>query len=190
MKLTYEKDRYQLKSLIESSYKSENGDQTEERYLIDLQNYYFYSENKDYYSFVGLRLEKNKFEDINLDSTLSLGLGKTLYKTEQSKLNGEIGAGYQNTDFDTKGVDSESQSVAIGKLDFNHKLNQQVSFLQNLSVTSGSERTKFESNTGFKVKVAEKANLKISYKYRHNDTPAEGAEKTDTQTLITLTYDF
>ncbi len=190
LKLNYEKDRYLLKSLIESSYKSENGEQTEERYLVDVQNNYFYAEDKNYYSFVGVRLEKNEFEDIDLDSTISLGMGKRLYKTEQTQLNGELGVGYQNTDYVTSGVDSESQGVAIGKLDLKHQFNQQVSFLQDLTVRSGNERTKYESNTGFKVKVAEKANLKISYKYRHNDKPAEGTKKTDTQTLVTLTYDF
>lgn len=190
LKLGYVTDGYEFKSLIESNYKSENGEKTEERYLIDLQNNFFYNQSKSYYSYIGLRFEKNRFEDINLDTTVSAGMGKVLYKTDISKLNGEIGLGHQNTDYVSKNTDSESQTVAIGKLAYTHQFNDNVGFLQDLTVTSGPERKKYETNTAFKVKVAAKANLKISYKVRHNDNPAEGAEKTDTQTLMTLTYDF
>ena len=189
LKLNYAKDNYEIKSLLEASYKSENDVQTEERYLGDVQANVFYNEAKSYYSFIGLRLEKNEFEDIELDSTIRAGMGKTLYKTEQTNFIGEIGIGQQTTDF-VSDTDTETQTVGTAKLALTHQFNDQVNFLQDVSVVSGSERTKFESNTGFKVKVAEKANLKISYKYRHNDNPAPGTEKTDTQTLMTLTYDF
>ncbi|BCN93421.1 hypothetical protein THMIRHAM_12060 [Thiomicrorhabdus immobilis] len=190
LKLNYTQKNYIIKSAIEADYKSENGTQTQERYIVNIQGNRYYSEDKSYYSFVGARFEKNKFADIELDSTFSLGLGKTLYKTEQTNLNGEVGLGYQNTDYVTKGADSDSQVVGIAKLDFSHQINQQVAFTQDLSVSAGEKQTKFESNTGFKIKVAEKMNLKASYKYRHNDSPAPGTKKTDTQTVLTLIYDF
>lgn len=190
LKLKYTQQNYTLKSLIEGNYKSEDGTQTEERYIVDLQGNRYYNAEKSYYSFVGARFEKNKFADIDLDSTFSIGLGKSLYKTKDTLLNGEIGLGYQNTDYSTAGTKSDSQTVGIAKLDFSHKINEQVKFTQDLSVTSGENSTKLESNTGFKVKVAEKMNLKATYKYRHNDNPAEGTKKTDTQTMLTLIYDF
>lgn len=190
LKLNYSQKNYIIKSALEADYKSENGTQTQERYIFNIQSNRYYSEDKSYYSFVGARFEKNKFADIELDSTFSLGLGKTLYKTQQTNFNGEIGAGYQNTDYVTQDVDSDSQAVGIAKLELTHQINEQVAFTQDLSVSAGDEQTKFESNTGFKVKVAEKMNLKASYKYRHNDSPAAGTEKTDTQTILTLIYDF
>lgn len=190
LKLKYDAENYTIKSLIEASYKSEDDTQTEERYILDVQGNRYYSKDKTYYSFVGVRLEKDKFEDIDLDSTLSIGLGKQLYKTEASLLTGELGLGQQNTEYLSSGTDSETQTVGVAKLDFAHKFNHQVQFLQDVSYKTGSEQTKIESNTGFKIKVAEKANLKLSYKYRHNDNPAPGTEETDTQTLLTLTYDF
>lgn len=190
LKMKYEQERLLLKSLIESSYKSENGDETEERYLLDLQADYFYNDDKKLYSFAGTRFEKNKFEDIELDSTLRLGVGNKFIKTEATEVTGEVAIGYQTTDYTTSGVDSESQTVGIAKLIASHQLNEQVTLLQDLAVTSGSERTQFESNTGVSVKVSDKANLKVSYKYRNNDNPPAGTKETDTQTLVTLTYDF
>ena len=190
LKLNYTQENYTLKSLIEGNYKSEDGTQTEERYIVDLQGNRYYNADKSYYSFIGTRFEKNKFADIDLDSTISIGLGKSLYKTKDTYLNGEIGLGYQNTDYSTQGTKSDSQTVGIAKLDFSHAINEQVKFTQDLSVTSGENSTKVETNTGFKIKVAEKMNLKATYKYRHNDNPAAGTKKTDTQTMLTLIYDF
>ncbi|GAB6070237.1 hypothetical protein JCM30760_13340 [Thiomicrorhabdus hydrogeniphila] len=190
LKLNYTQENYTLKSLIEGNYKSEDGTQTEERYIVDLQGNRYYNADKSYYSFIGARFEKDKFADIDLDSTFSIGLGKSLYKTKDTSLNGEIGLGYQNTDYSTQGTKSDSQTVGIAKLDFNHAINEQVKFTQDLSVTSGENSTKLESNTGFKIKVAEKMNLKATYKYRHNTNPAAGTKETDTQTMLTLIYDF
>lgn len=190
LKLNYSQKNYSIKSGLEANYKSENDVQTQERYIFNIQGNRYYAADKSYYSLVGVRFEKDKFSDIELDSTFSLGLGKTLYKTEQTNLNGEISIGHQNTDYVTQGVDSDAQTVGITKLNLTHKLNEQVSFAQDLSITTGDKQTKLESNTGFKIKVAEKMNLKAAYKYRHNDSPAAGTKKTDTQTVLTLIYDF
>lgn len=190
LKLGQELEKLKFSGAFETSFKTENKQETEERYLIDLKADYFLSKDKSFYSFAGLKFEKNEFEDINLETTTSLGLGKTLYQSEASKLTGEIGLGHQNTDYVSSGTETESQTVTIGKLSYNQQINEFVEFIQDLMVSKGSEQTKTEANTAFKVKVAEKANLKVSYKYRHNDTPAENTKKTDTQTLVTLTYDF
>jgi len=190
LKLKYAKDNYAIESAFETNYKSENGSQTEERYIADIQGNRYYNSEKTYYSFVGIRLEKNRFENIELDTTLTAGLGKSLYKTEATLLKGEVGIGYQDTNYESTGTESESQTVGVAKLDFTHQINQQVAFTQDLSYKTGSDQTKIESNTGFKIKVGEKVNLKATYKYRNNSNPAAGAKKTDTQTLLTLTYDL
>ena len=191
LKLNYNQSDYEIKSKIETTYKSENDVQTEERYLIDIQGNRYYNAKRSYYSFVGARFEKNRFAGVELDSTLSLGLGKQIFKTEQTKLLGEAGLAQQNIDYTNEaGGGNDSQLAASFKLDLTHQINEQVTFLQDLTYLTGSEQTKFESNTGLKVKVADSMNLKASYKYRHNDSPAVGAKETDTQTLITLIYDF
>ncbi len=191
LKLNYLQESYELKSKFETSYKSENGTETEERYLADLQANRFYDTNRTFYSFIGLRFEKDHFSGIELDSTLSLGLGKELYKTQQTKFTGEVGVAQQHIEY-TKayGNSSDSQLAGRVKLDLTHKINDQVVFLQDVVYVAGNEQKTLESNTGFKVKVADNMNLKASYKYRHNDSPAKGAKKTDTQTLLTLIYDF
>jgi len=192
IKLNYNQIDHELKSILEVNYKSENDIQTQERYLLDLQRNHFYNEARSFYSFVGGKFENSRFEDIDLDAVLSLGLGKTLYQTEQSNLTGEIGLGYQSITYTSAaGGNSTDQMIGRLKLDFNHQINEQVTFSQDALLLTGSEQTKLETNTGLKVKVADNMNVKLSYKYRHNDSPATTSlKKTDTQTTLTLIYDF
>ncbi|VAW46167.1 hypothetical protein MNBD_GAMMA03-789 [hydrothermal vent metagenome] len=191
VKLNYGHEDHEFKSALEVNYKSENGVQTQERYLLGLQRNQFYDVERSYYSFIAGQFENSRFEEIDLDASLSLGLGKRLYQTEQTNFTGEIGLGYQSTTF-TKaaGGDTVNQAIARLKLDFNHKFNEQVTFSQDLIVLAGNERTKLETNTGIKIKVADNMNVKAGYKYRHNNNPPTGIKEADSQTTLTLIYDF
>lgn len=192
IKLNYNKAHSELKSILEVNYKSENDIQTQERYLLDLQQNHFYDEDRSYYSFIGGQFENSRFEEIDLDATLSLGLGKRLYQTDSTMLTGEIGLGFQSTTLTSAaGGKTTDQTIGRLKLDFNHKINDMVTFSQDALLLAGSNRTKFEANTGFKVKVADNMNVKAAYKHRYNDNPAAAnIKKTDTQTTLTLIYDF
>ncbi|WP_321276410.1 DUF481 domain-containing protein [Thiomicrorhabdus indica] len=188
LNLKYAREKDEIIGKVEANYQSEDDVTTQERYLIDTQYNRFYSSSRDFYSFASARFEQNEFENIDLDSTYSIGLGKLLFKSDTMSLKGEAGVGYQTTDF-TDGT-NDDQAVVRGKLDYAYKINENVDFAQDLMVTKGSEQMKTEANTAIKVKLAEQMRLKAGFKYRHNSDPAAGAEKTDTQTLLTLIYDF
>jgi putative salt-induced outer membrane protein len=191
LRLNYNQANYEIKSKLETNYKSENNVQTEEHYLIEVQSNRYYNPAHSYYSFVGVKFEKNRFASIELNTTLSLGLGKQLFKNEATKLTGETGLAQQIINYtnDTSEAD-KSQTALRLKLDLRHQINVQVAFTQDITYLKGSEQATLESNTGFKVKVADRMNLKVSYKYKYNDSPAAGVKETDTQTLLTLIYDF
>ncbi|BBP45916.1 salt-induced outer membrane protein [Thiosulfatimonas sediminis] len=191
LKLTYNLDAWEIKSLLEANYQEESQVQTQERYLFDLQGNRYYNASRSYYSFAGARLEKSKFEGIALDSTLTAGLGKTLYKTDATKLTAELGAGYQNIEYTaTFGNGSEDQLIGRVKADLAHKFNENVDFGQDLTTTLSDNNTKIEANSALKVKLAEKMRLSAGFKYRYNSDPATGARKVDKQTLLTLVFDF
>ena len=190
LKLNYIQARHETKSLFELDYKSENKVQTQERYLIDVQNNRFYNDEHSYFSFVGGQLEKSRFEGIELAATLSLGLGKSLLKNKNSALTAEVGLGQKHTNYTSSTEEDRQRTQAHLKLDYYNEINLQSTFTQDAKVTSSSSETTFESNTGVKVKIADQLNLKITYKLRHNDTPPQGVKKLDTATALTLIYDF
>jgi len=191
LKLNYNETNHELKSVFEVNYKSDNNVQSQERYLMDVQSNRFYSQDRSYYSFIGGQLEKSRFEGIELDTTLAIGLGKNLFKNDRTQLTGEAGIGYQSTTYtDEVGDKSTDQTVGRFKLVLDHQINATVDFYQDAIYKTSSERNQIETNTGLKVKVAERLNFKAAYKYRHNDNPASNIKKTDTQTVLTLIYDF
>lgn len=191
LKLNYNQPHYEIKSKLEANYKSEDHVQTEERYLIEVQGNRYYNPEHNYYSFIGSKFVKNRFSGIELDTIVSLGLGKQLFKNEATKLVGEAGLAQQITSYtDEVGEDDQSQTAIRLKLDLTHQINAQVAFSQDITYLKGTLQNTVESNTGFKIKVADRMNLKASYQYRYNDNPADGVKEVDTQTLLTLIYDF
>lgn len=188
VKLDYIQQVYEFKSAFTVSNKTEDGDQTEERYVADLQYNRFYEVDKNYYSFVQARFEQDKFADIDLDSLFTVGLGKTFIKDGKALLKGEAGIGYQTTEY----IVGEDVSQAIGRLkgDFSYKFNEQVTFTQDAVLYAGGEQTKIETNTGIRVKMADNLSLKAAYQYRSNSDPGPGIKKEDTQTILTVMYDF
>lgn len=191
LKLNYIQPVYEIKSLFEGAYKSENKVQTQERYIADGQYNRFYNGERANYSFVQSRFEKDRFEEVDLSAVLTVGLGRIFINSDATVLSGEMGVGQHIIQYTHQSSEKDqSQTIARLKIDFNHKINEQVSFAQDALYFAGSEQSKLETNTGFKVKLADDLKLKLAYKYRHNDSPAEGTKKTDGQTIMTVLYDF
>jgi putative salt-induced outer membrane protein len=188
LKIDYIQQVYEFKSAFEINNKSEDGQQTQERYVGELQYNRFYAADKNYYSFVQTRFERDHFADLELDSLATLGLGKTFLKDDKVTLKAEAGLGYQATDYIN--ADDTDQVIARLKGDFSYRFNEHVKFTQDAIVYSGSEQTKLETNSGLKVKMNGNLSLKLAYQYRSNSDPAPGVKKVDTQTLATLMYDF
>ena len=188
LKLNYIQPIYEIKTAFSVNNKSENDIQTQQRYVADLQYDRFYSEDKDYYSFSQVRFESDDFADLNLDALFTVGLGKTLFKNENSNFSLEAGLGYQSLDYIVaKDVD---QTIARLKADYFYQINNQVAFTQDAIVYAGPNQTKLETNTAVKVNMAASLSIKAGFQYRTNSDPAEGFKKDDTQTTLAVIYDF
>ncbi|WP_319379704.1 DUF481 domain-containing protein [Thiomicrorhabdus sp.] len=191
LKGKYVQPVYEIRSLLEAHYQSEDSVQTQERYLLDVQGNRFYSRDRGYYSYIGARFEKSRFEFIDLDAVYSLGLGKDLFRTEQTKATGEVGIGYQVTDYSRSTTQRDTdQLIGRLKIDLDHQFNEISAFHQDITLITGYDQSKVESNTGLKFKLADQLKLSASYKYRYNSKPASGSKDVDTQTILTLIYDF
>lgn len=191
LKLDYLQDSYKLKGLVEVNTKKEDGVQTKERYVGDFQGNLYFSDYQKAYGFGQTRWEKDKFEDIDLNSYYIAGLGYNFYNEKDIVLAAEAGAGYQNNDYVANSEEKDfDQGIVKLYGNFEYQINEYVRFLQDLSGYYGQKQAKFESNTAFKIALASNLGLKASYKYRHNTAPAEGKVKDDTETLFTLIYNF
>lgn len=191
LKFNYTETSYKVKSLIEANNKTENNVRTQERYVGDFQGNLYFSDYQAAYGFGQFRAENDRFASIDLNTYLIAGLGYQFFKEKNLVLSAEAGIGNQTEDYTTD-TTSEDFSQAIAKLtgNFEYGFNANVRFLQDLSVFTGEKQSKYESNTGLRVALADNLSMKATFKYRYNSDPAEGSVKEDTETLVTLIYDF
>lgn len=191
LKTEYRQKMYKAKGLLEAANKNESGTKTQERYVADIQLDRYVTDMPNTYGFLQARYENDRFENIDLNSYYFLGLGHEFFNTDITLLSLEAGLGYQNNDYSsastTKDFDQTSGKLAVN---FEYQINANVRFLQDGNVYTGGDQTKTETNTGVKVKLSDALNMKASYKYRHNSMPDAGSKKEDTETQITIVYDF
>ncbi|PLA75454.1 DUF481 domain-containing protein [Hydrogenovibrio sp. SC-1] len=187
----YKQTDYRLKGLVEAKNKSEDKVATEERYVGEVQADWFLNAYPQAYGFGQVRLENDRFVDIDLNTYLLAGMGYSFYDETDLILATEVGLGRQTTNYaNASGQKDLSQSILKASANFEYGFNQNVRFLQDIAVYSGSDQMQYETNTGIKVKLNGSLSLKANNKIRHNDTPAAGNVKKDTETFLTLIYDF
>lgn len=187
----YKQTDYRLKSLIEAKNKSKDKVATEERYVAEVQADWFLNAYPQAYGFGQIRLENDRFVDIDLNTYLLAGMGYSFYDEADLVLATEVGLGRQTTNYsNASGQKDLSQSILKASANFEYGFNQNVRFLQDIAIYSGSDQMQYETNTGIKVKLNGSLSLKANYKIRHNDTPAAGNVKKDSETFLTLIYDF
>lgn len=190
LKLNYTQEQNDYKSLLEVENKTEEDIKISERYVLDLQADRYFTKDKNYYAFANTRGEQDEIAGLSQDLSLTLGLGKVLYRTEKTRLSTELGLGYQDVEYVTDTESDFNQTTGRIKLDLTHKFNDLVRFVQDLTYFTGAEQYKTESNSSLRVALNSELSVSTSYKYRYNSNPAEAAEKTDTETNLSLIYSF
>ncbi|WFE68443.1 DUF481 domain-containing protein [Thiomicrospira sp. R3] len=188
LKMGYGFTQSDYTAIFEVENKKESGNTISDRYMLEQQYDYFFSSARDFYGFGNLRNERNKPTNLKLDNTLSVGLGRVLYKTNASQLKGEVGIGYQ--DVSVFVGDDFDQVTGRLKFDFAHKFNETYSFGQDALYVTGREQDKIETNTRLRAALNSKLSASLGYKYRYNSEPGAGVKKTDGETNLSLIYNF
>ena len=158
-----------------------------------------YKFNPANYVFLNADYEDDRFSGYDYRTTYALGYGRKLITTDTTKLNIEVGPGYRYDrtngyydEIEKKPVPEKTEDEAVfrGYAMFNYKFSDAVSFQQDVTVVTGSSNTNTKSVTALKSQIVGALSMKASYKVNHNtDVPAD-TEKTDTETALTLVYDF
>lgn len=144
------------------------------------------------YTYVNSLMEYNKFQDLNLRSTLGAGLGYQFLEDERKKLSLEFGVSYFNEDFRK----AEDDSFASGRwaVSAEYKLIPDKIFLFHFHEGYfGFEDIKdvyLRSEQGVRFTVLKDFYTTFQVNLTYDNTPAPGFEKTDTTLLFGLGYAF
>jgi len=167
---------------------SQDKDTTAEAYKATYEAKFDLSERN--YVFGLLDYNKNRFTSYVQQTFQFAGIGRRFIMTEKHELNGEIGAGFSQSDLATPPGGSEDEANWRASGTYNWKISDNASFMQALSVNSGSSNTFTESVTELRANIYGTLAMVLSYTIRNNSDVLPGSEKTDTFAAVNLEYAF
>ncbi len=147
---------------------------------------------KKWFLFASTTLEQDTFQDLDLRSSFSSGVGYQLYEVEDRFLLLETGLSYTNETF-SGATPSEENFGTRYSIDYEEGLIQNVRFFHFQEGISGSGEDgdfTFRSQTGVRFPIAKGLQSTFQMNLDWNEEPPAGNVKTDRQYLFTLGYSF
>ena len=147
--------------------------------------------NEKIYSTTGLLLEHDKFADLDLRTTLNSGIGYQILENSRTNLSIEASPAYLWENLDES--EDEDYPIFLWRLQFDHYLFekwklQAFHMHRFLQILEDSSNYIFLSKSGFRIPLIENLQMTLQYNFDRDNEPAEGAEKNDRKTLVTLGY--
>jgi len=161
-----------------------------------------YAVSGDLFAFGGLRYEHDLFDGFQYQASATAGMGYKFIDTNDTKLSGQIGAGYRRLrpeDIlkDENGVvtsrvlhDATGEAIGTAGLDFSHAFNKSTVLTNKFLTEAGSSNTMLHDEIALTVKMSEKLALSVGYAITDNTTPPPTLKKLDTITTVNLVFAF
>ncbi|MCG7543711.1 DUF481 domain-containing protein [Pseudoalteromonas sp. MM17-2] len=198
-------NEYKLDGIYkEDEVEKDNGtkvtERTNEKYFASAQGNYKLNEENAHLFVYGSYLS-DYFGAYRQEAVISGGYGLRLLDTDTMVLNAEIGPGYkyfQYPDDSTEVGDDgelladewEGEVIALAKADYTWQISEGAKFTQLVAMEYGSTNTKTRSETALLTKINGSLQMKVGFNVTHNSDVADDKENTDTETALTLVYNF
>jgi putative salt-induced outer membrane protein YdiY len=169
---------------------SEDNSKTEDNATGYLKHDYFLT--KKFYWYLNGMLERDKFKDINLRTTVGPGLGYQFFEGELMNLSVEAGPSYVNTDYDNADDEDSISGRWAVKFDrfFFEKLFQYYFSNEGYVSTSDTSDVFMFTKTGLRFPLRAGLFFNLGWEWDWDNTPAEDAEKSDYRYILSLGYGF
>jgi putative salt-induced outer membrane protein YdiY len=175
---------------------NEEFETTDNKWDIAAQTNYTIGEEAKNYLYGSLAHEQDKFSGFESQSSFSAGWGRQWHKTETSSFFADIGPGIKyDVTRATDAVPSESSTNLIIQAQalYTRKLNEHVEFKQYLvakQATKSGENSVYKSETSVTAQLIDALQLKFALRIDYDTEVKEGFEDTNTETSMTLIYNF
>ena len=182
---------YQIKGLYKEETVIQDGEEVErtsaQKFFASAQGNYKL-ENPDHRLFAFSSYEDDRFSNFAYQATLAGGWSQKMWKTEKTAFEYSVGPGYSWAETQA-GVDNDS-FIVRGSAAFKWFISDTAKFTQTASTEVGSENTKSRAESALTATISGSLSMKVSLRLDHNSNVAEGVEKLDTETAVTLVYNF
>ena len=182
---------YQIEGLYKEETVLQNGEEVErtsaQKFFASAQGNYKL-ENPDHRLFAFSSYEDDRFSNFAYQATVAGGWSQKMWKTEKTALEYSIGPGYSWSE--TQEGEDTSSVIVRGSAAFKWFISDTAKFTQTASTEVGSENTKSRAESALTATISGSLSMKFSVRLDHNSNVDEGVEKLDTETAVTLVYNF
>jgi len=175
------------KAQISAMNSSDDDITTAEKYNLIGQSDYKLAGDKNFL-FGVIDYENDKFSGYQYRVSESVGYGRRMIEDTDLTLDLEIGPGARQSKLDDGTTESEGIIRAAANLGW--AVSKTSQFGEALTVEAGEDVTVTKSVTSLSSKINGNLSMKITYTYKTTSEVPVGIDDTDTETAVTLVYNF
>lgn len=189
---TRKTDTDKLFLYIQGYYTEDNGVRSQNEFKLGGR--YEWKVAPKWSAYTRTEFEEDEFEQLDLRSTLVLGMSYSVLEGSQQTLSARMGVGYLREDFET--APSEEETILDLGYDYMLKIRQYAKITHNLTYYAGldepTEEFRIVADTAGEVPLTadEKWKLRIGVKHEYDDEPQPTVKNLDTTYYLNLAYDW
>ncbi|NVK54767.1 MAG: DUF481 domain-containing protein [Alteromonadaceae bacterium] len=182
---------YQIEGLYKKETVEQNGEEVErtsaQKFFASAQGNYKL-DNPDHRLFLFSSYEDDRQSNFDYQATLAGGWSQKVWKTNKTAFEYSIGPGYAWSE--TQDGEDTSSFIVRGSAAYKWFISDTAKFTQTVSTEVGSENTKSRAESALTATISGSLSMKLSVRLDHNSNVAPGIEKLDTESAVTLVYNF
>ncbi len=167
-------------------YEETDGKKTDEQYLVGYEFNYDLSDR--IFAFGLVQYERDPFQGFKSRYSAGGGLGYHIIMEDHMTLSAKAGPGWRHTE-NTDGT-SDSSVAGLIAADFDWHITDNITFTEDIEIILESENNTYTSITGLTAGIAADLKARLGVKVEHDTNPPAGKKKTETDSTLTLIYDF
>ncbi|MDH5735093.1 MAG: DUF481 domain-containing protein [Gammaproteobacteria bacterium] len=136
-----------------------------------------------------INYENDKFSGYDYRVTEAIGYGRRVVEDSDLVIDLEIGPGARQSKVTLTGK-TESEQMLRAAAILNWAVSKTSNFGEALTVEAGEDVTVTKSVTSLSSQINGSLSMKITYTYKNTSEVPVGVEDTDTETAVTLVYNF
>ncbi|RDV29419.1 DUF481 domain-containing protein [Alteromonas aestuariivivens] len=135
--------------------------------------------------------ENDRFNGYNYRASLAGGWSHRLWRDEDSEFRYSVGPGYAFVSAEEEKNDNLNDGVIVrASAEYKFQWATGAKFRQFVSMESGEDNTKSRSETSLSANLFGSLAMKLALKMNHETSVLEAAEKLNTETSVSLVYQF
>jgi putative salt-induced outer membrane protein len=160
-----------------------------------------YDLTADLYTFGLLSYRHDLFSGFDYQASASAGLGYKIFATDSTKLDAQVGVGYQvlrpeditklNGEVVSRTLLPSQKGIAeTAAVNYSQALSSTTTLTDKLAVTASSADTLLTNTLAVAVKISTKLALSVGYTLQDNTKPPVGLKRVDSLETLNLVYAF